>query len=335
MKPSKPEKWSTPVIRRTEPPELETIRDFQKRIPAWKTEKIEELSTHMRSIQIGYFGEQKVDHMLEGILLPEPYIIIPNYHARISPKRYVQIDTLIVTAKFILHLEIKHYRGKIEFLHNPSRIRRVDKESEDYFSCPLTQIHRNHYALRMLFKPLKPQLPIFHALVFSHRKCELVTSDKRSTILFPNQLEAHLAKLSQLPVTVTEMEWKQLVKHLKDFQTPFLFENFCVKQGLTLEEIERGIFCKECPGKLVPNYRHWRCSMCHLKERNPVPRSLHHVLQYDETLQTPHQIREYLDITSQKVLYRAQQKIAAIVSSSGKGVRYSVNRNFSIPSKSE
>lgn len=335
MKPSKPEKWSTPVIRRPEPSELETIRDFQKRLPAWKTEKIQELSTHIRSIQIGYFGERKVDHMLEGILLPEPYIIIPNYHARLSAKRYVQIDTLIITSQYILHLEIKHYRGRIEFLHNPSRIRRIDKENEDYFSCPFTQIHRNHYALRMILKQLTPQLPILHALVFSHRQCELVTSDKRSTLLFPNQLEAYLVELSQLPVTATQEEWEQIVERLQEFQTPFMLENFCAKQGLTLQEIERGIFCKQCSGRMVPYYRHWSCSACSLKERNPVPRSLYHVLQYDETLQTPHQIREYLDITSQKVLYRAQQKIAAIVYSSGKGVRYSVNRNFSIPSKSE
>lgn len=281
--------------------------------------KSREITNQMLTILSGHYGEVRIDEILTGILLPEPYTIIPNFHARISQKRYTQIDTLIITSKFILHIEIKNIRGKIEFLQNPSRMKRTYDEKESYFDCPFTQIQRNHYALLLMLRKLDLPIPVHRALVFANKSCEIVTSDKRCTILFPKQLEAHILELSRLPSVLNKRQLKQLVNQLHSFQTPFLYEDICLKQGLDLATLKKGVFCQECTGRLIQQTRNWKCGKCGSVERNPLPRTLKHLLQFSSELEKSKELRKWLGIKSQQTLYRARKTLMLQISSIGNG----------------
>jgi len=318
-----PQTMSFPTLNRPFPQEINLLREFQKRLPDFMTEKYQELENQIKRIDSGHRGEIKVDGHLTTTLFPEPHFIFPDYHAVLSSKRYVQIDTLIITPNYILHLEIKNIRGKIELLENPSRLKRTSNQQEDYFSCPITQMKRNHYALQLILQKLNFELPpIYPALIFANRNCEVLTSDNRVPIFFPLQLENHILKLNKLPTVLTKSQLTKVKTHLRKAETPFFQSKLIEKYGVGFHQLKSGVLCEKCSGTMNLVNRKWVCSICLVVERNPLPRTIQNLLQLSDEFQKPELLRNWLKIKHQKSIYLAVKSIRVQVDSSGKGVRY-------------
>ncbi|MBM7706123.1 hypothetical protein JOD03_001025 [Chryseomicrobium aureum] len=323
MKKTTTQSLSYPTINRPLPQEIDLLKDFQKRLPEFMTDKYQELENQIKRIDSGYHGELKIDGHLSTTLLPDPHFIFPGYHAKLSSKRYVQIDTLILTPSYILHLEIKNIRGKIELLQNPSRLKRTSNLIEEYFSCPITQLKRNHYALHLIFRKLSIELPpIYPALIFANRNCEILTSDTRVPIFFPLQIEDHISKLNQLPRILTKQQLTKIRQHLQKIESPYYQFDLAEKNGVGILQLKRGVICGTCNGLVRLNNRKWSCVECQRVEINPIPRTLQNLLQLSDDFQKPAFIREWLQLRSQKVLYRARKELKLEVHSHGKGMKY-------------
>ncbi|WP_231687473.1 nuclease-related domain-containing protein [Bacillus sp. FJAT-22090] len=72
-----------------------------------------EIENKIRAIEAGYAGESYVDNFLKQVNFPKHYAILKDLHIPISPHNYLQVDTLILTRKYIAVLEIKKYTGQI------------------------------------------------------------------------------------------------------------------------------------------------------------------------------------------------------------------------------
>lgn len=318
---------SYPTLTRPFPQEIELLKDFQKRLPDYMIDKHQELENQIKRIDSGYYGELKVDNHLATTLLPDPHFIFPGYHALLSSKRYVQIDTLILTPNYILLLEIKNIRGRVEFLQNPDRLRRTSNQVEEYFSCPITQLKRNHYALKLILQGLNFELPpIYPTLVFANRNCEIPISDERVPILFPLQVENYIARLNQLPVILSKQQLSKVRQHLKKNEIIYYQEDVLEKYGVEMHSLNRGVFCCNCTGTLQLLKRKWICTECGVVEANPIPRTVLHLLQLSSDFQKPATIREWLHLQNQKIIYRACRELNLKSSSRGKGLLYKLPR---------
>ncbi|WP_422194918.1 nuclease-related domain-containing protein [Psychrobacillus psychrotolerans] len=63
-----------------------------------------------------------MDNFLKQVSFPKSYAILKDLHIKIYSNSYLQMDTLILTKKYIALLEIKNIRGKIAFQKNPDQL---------------------------------------------------------------------------------------------------------------------------------------------------------------------------------------------------------------------
>ena len=126
-----------------------------------------EVENKIRAIEAGSAGESYVDNFLKQVNFPKHYAILKDLHIPISPHNYLQVDTLILTRKYIAVLEIKNIRGKLLFKKNPDQLIRVLDEESTAFKCPEQQIKRHVNNLQTLLHSLKIDIPILKALLFS------------------------------------------------------------------------------------------------------------------------------------------------------------------------
>ncbi|MBO1911271.1 NERD domain-containing protein, partial [Microvirga sp. 3-52] len=100
--------------KRNPPNELILLQRLLARIsedhPQHKT-----ISEKLYQVNAGYSGEVDVDRILPEIGLPQDVIVIKGITIEILPNFFAQLDTLILTRKRIILLEIKKYAGTVIF----------------------------------------------------------------------------------------------------------------------------------------------------------------------------------------------------------------------------
>lgn len=268
-----------PIIIRNLESELAPVVELHHRISETSNSLVELLEERKRRIEAGFYGEQKIDKIIESLPFPKPFLVIPNFHASISPSRYIQIDLLIVTTRYLALIEIKNIRGHIEFLVDPNRLRRTENGIEQYFDCPFSQLARNILAVKTLLSELKVSVPLQPALVFAHSKASIVSSDKRFPILFPKQLDLFFHQLNERPPVLSSSDFNKLSKALQARSLPFSFTTLIETLGIDPLTLKRGIFCEACGGEMERLTSTWKCTRCSLQEYQAIKRTTLNLVQ--------------------------------------------------------
>ncbi|WP_391119095.1 nuclease-related domain-containing protein [Psychrobacillus sp. L3] len=133
-----------------------------------------EIEKKIKAAEAGFRGECYVDNFLKQVTFPKHYAILKELHIQINQNNYLQIDTLILTKKYIAILEIKNIRGKIYFQRNPKQlIREVDGETTS-FKCPEQQLKRHVKKLQFLLQNFKISIPLKSLIVFAYSQTQVV-----------------------------------------------------------------------------------------------------------------------------------------------------------------
>lgn len=268
-----------PIIIRNLESELAPVVELHHRISETSNSLVELLEERKRRIEAGFYGEQKIDKIIESLPFPKPFLVIPNFHASISPSRYIQIDLLIVTTRYLALIEIKNIRGHIEFLVDPNRLRRTENGIEQYFDCPFFQLARNILAVKTLLFELKVSVPLQPVLIFAHSKASIVTSDKRFPILFPKQLDLFFHQLNERPPVLSSSDFNKLSKALQARSLPFSFTTLIETLGIDPLTLKQGIFCEACGGEMERLTSTWKCTRCSLQEYQAIKRTTLNLVQ--------------------------------------------------------
>ncbi|MBW9234818.1 NERD domain-containing protein, partial [Leptospira santarosai] len=69
----------------------------------------------IKSIEAGFVGETYTDRFLHQMDFSKNHAIFKGLHIQTGPDSYLQVDTLIITQKYIAILEIKNIKGKVYF----------------------------------------------------------------------------------------------------------------------------------------------------------------------------------------------------------------------------
>jgi hypothetical protein len=227
-----------------------------------------EKELHRRSA--GFWGEKEVDKKLKRIDQSRYYILsdlrLPN-----GDDTFFQIDTLIISAQFILIIESKNISGTLYFdLVNHQFYRINDDGSREVFSDPVSQARLHVQQLREWLQRNKfPNLP-FEFLVVSANPHSLFHITPQN-----HPLSQKICNISSLTWEIdelgdrykkdilTEKEIRKLCNSLKKAHTPLQPSDVLQQYGIDKSELLTGVHCPECEYlPLTYKVGKWNCPRC-------------------------------------------------------------------------
>ncbi|WP_017186910.1 nuclease-related domain-containing protein [Alkalibacillus haloalkaliphilus] len=259
----------------------------------------------------GYAGELRVDYPLSK--LDFPHFILHDLRLRLF-QNYFQMDTLLLTERFALILEVKNFTGIISI--NPTfnqLIQTVDGETHTY-DDPVIQVEeQKQQQLQWLGFSSVHRLPIETLVVMANPKATLdITSEKHREHIIPiSQLTQKIRDISQkyhepiMPVDATS----RLAHKMKDHHN---FKNYNIEKSFRIhfDDYKRGIFCPYCKTSIMIRLRRrWQCRRCKFRSHDAHENAFKDffLLKGDEI--TNREVRDFLRVESDNLAkYFLQQQ---------------------------
>jgi len=243
---------------RKSPKSIPIYRRILKRLPDYHPTYLE-IEKRIKAIEAGYHGECYVDNFLEQLDFPRNYAILKDLHIQVDSNSYLQMDTLILTKKYIALLEIKNIRGRIAFQKNPDQLIREFGGEITPFKCPEQQILRQTKRLQILLKELKIDLPIKKLIVLAYSKTHVVLPPKYTTIVMGCDISIYIDDYNQLPDVISTTKFNQLSKQLASRSFEFIPNPIGQTYPLNLSDVKTGLICPICFMKMKGQVK---CRVC-------------------------------------------------------------------------
>jgi hypothetical protein len=275
----------------------------------------------------GHKGEMSLDYVL-SLLDPHEYAVFHGVRLKIDDT-FFQIDTLLISQKFILILEVKNLAGTIYFDQVFNQLIQIKDGKENGLPDPLIQIKRQE---SQLFKWIKqnnlPSIPIYSLVVISNDKTLIKTSSDNKFIS-AKVIHKYLlpSKVTQITNSInkesyTDKELKKLIKTLKkkhEEANPPILQRYNISAG----EILIGVTCERCRFRpLVRMHGSWYCSKCKNSDQNGHVRALKDYELLIGPVITNKEIKRFLNVGSRHVVLRLLKSLNLPTTGTKKGTTY-------------
>lgn len=247
---------------RKEPPDIFQLQSLLKRIPF-----IHSHSPHwteqLRRITAGFHGEQRIDSLWHEIELPFPHFFIHDLFIQ-KPNSSHQLDTILVTSRFILILEIKSISGLLNFDPQTRQFSRTNKDgSIDGMRNPDDQLRRHEKWVERFLADQPFELPVIGAIVFTYP----------SSVIQSKAGKRIMIQSSGLPYLMEQLLSNHPHNLLSDSETFILSQNLLelhAAKALVLPTLPdsflTGVLCPNCEAqRLAYIQKSWRCAICSFK----------------------------------------------------------------------
>ena len=318
----------TKPIKRDKSHELVALRELAIRISNTNTREKTFFSNMYKAAKAGYDGEFKIDRILENIAFPTLHSIIPDFHTQSKFGAYYQMDTVIVTNRYILLLEIKNIRGLIEFHENPAHIIRTFEGVKEKMDCPIHQLARNSKTLENLVCHVTKKLPIYSAIVFCNSTAQITSYPPTVKLLYKNQVDFFIEKLNALPEVCEKSEYQQLVKLLISKNKNFKNIPLSVRYSINHTILRRCVFCQQCEEPMYPLNRSiaFLCSTCNTTSQEAMGNSIIGLFGILDREISREQLEHYLNLKSKDRILKALTHLHCIKKGKARATRYSLPR---------
>ncbi|WP_338778391.1 nuclease-related domain-containing protein [Metabacillus sp. FJAT-52054] len=290
------------IKKRKSPLIILKLQALQRRLPD-NHPKVPQITEELKKRMAGYRGELAADYQL-SLYSQDKQFIFQDLRLP-SETSYFQMDTLLITSKYAIILEIKNIAGTIFFEPNFNQLIRTKDGQETAFADPILQTERLQFLLKQWFLNNGfPHVPIFSLVVISN---------PQTIIQSPHAYQAKLAEkiihCEKLPLKIkkiesdlntdilTEKELRKLkrisMKEHSEADFPIL-DRF----GLTHEDLLKGVFCPVCILKMERYKGGWYCLKCQNKYRNAHLEALNDYKLLISSTITNKEIRDYLQLVS-------------------------------------
>lgn len=286
------------------PIEIEGVQELLRRLPPQDTKTKEYLTTQLLYMEAGYRGELKIDQKLATLPFPTLHEYIPNFTTRNKFGSHFQLDSVLVTNRYVLYLEVKNIRGTVEFVANPQQLKRTFEGKVEYMACPLLQTKRNHQELSFLVQNHHAHLPVYSAIVFANPSATIISQQSDVKILYRRQLDLYIDKLNALPEILDKQQFQKLIKKVKSVTGNFHPEALTVRYNIDPSVLKSGIFCSTCSGWMLPKNPVYICSTCGAPDNQTLRRTIRALF----TILGPHQqvrsFRKHMSLPSNGPIIR-------------------------------
>ncbi|MGD6842834.1 nuclease-related domain-containing protein [Bacillus infantis] len=249
----------------------------------------------------GYRGEKAIDFYLKEI--DESSITLHDIRLPYEDA-FFQMDTLILSPKFIVILELKNIAGTVLFDQNFQQLVRTINGREEAFPDPVLQIGRLKRLLTIWLANLKfPSAPIETLIAVANSSTVIKASHNleiKNKVIhaqgFPAKMEVYEKQHKNEKFSGNEL--RKMARLLIKFNQPYN-PDILNPYGLQQTDILTGIFCPNCSLPAMERRdRAWICPRCYYKSRNA-----HHAALQDFVLLfgsqiTNREVRSFLNLSS-------------------------------------
>lgn len=242
---------------------LENLTDNHPKFPI--------IEQDYRAWRAGYKGELQTDYRLS--FLPEKGYLILRDLRLADEEWYFQIDTLILTLRYILLIETKNYTGTLFFDKDSQQIIQTKDGQEKSYDNPINQVRMQAWHLKRWLKGHKINIPpIYQLVTISNSSTVIKVSDPSLNNLIVKG-DAILNRVLQIDEissnpTFNDKEVKKLSKLLIKKHTPH-HPDILKPYSLTQADLQKGIQCPSCLTYGMERDKWtWSCPVCNQKSKS-------------------------------------------------------------------
>ncbi|WP_078544944.1 nuclease-related domain-containing protein [Litchfieldia alkalitelluris] len=258
--------------------------------------------------EAGYKGEVSIDYHL-SFLDNKEFYILHDLRLADDQLRYFQIDTLILSSKMFIILEVKNIAGTLIFDNDFKQLIRVKEGEETGFRYPITQTSKKESQFQNWLRDNRFTLPPITSFVVISNPQTIIKAPTATRIISQKVIHSeniveNISRIESLQTkdVNTDKELRKLARHLIKQHVEFFQESILSKYNLTITDLIKGVICEYCnnaPLKRI--HGNWYCSICNNESREAhIPALLDYALIISPTI-TNSQLREYLLIDSVSV----------------------------------
>ncbi|UOR10520.1 nuclease-related domain-containing protein [Halobacillus amylolyticus] len=260
-------------------------------------------------MEAGYKGEKSIEFPL-NYLKGEHYIL---HDLRLfDGKHYFQIDTLVLTACYILIIEVKNYSGVLTFDRRFHQLIRMKDGVEEAFPDPTDQVERQVELLKKWIQEHVDQyIPIEGLVVFANERAVIKTYGHYDEMVLervvrknamPRIINGFAEKYTRRFYETGDLKRTslKLLHHHVELDSDLL-----KLYGVKKSDIISGVQCPRCqtiPMKRLP--RRWYCQNCDTYCREAHHRTLKDYGYLISPLISNQEARNFLHISSRHAMKR-------------------------------
>jgi hypothetical protein len=232
--------------------------------PAYRKMK----SDHINN-KSGFKGENELDYFIN--LNPSKDLFnLQDIRLKISG-RFFQIDSLIISATFILIIEVKNWGGRLIYDSKNKKVLQTYGNGEyKKFKDPELQVNRHKVQLESWLKKYHFKCPPILTLVVMSNPEVVIDFDEKNEstekIVTPDHALEKLEKiqLSHQTQVLNRRDINNITKLISEKHTPKEFNVF-KEYGITNNDLLPGVQCPKCNKiPMTKKYKTWFCPACHI-----------------------------------------------------------------------
>lgn len=233
--------------------------------------KFQIIEQDYRAWRAGYKGELQTDYRLS--FLPEKGFHFFRDLRLADEEWYFQIDTLILTLRYILLIETKNYAGTLFFDKDSEQIIQTKDTIEKSYDNPINQVRMQAWHLKRWLQNHKFSIPPIYQLVAISNSSTIIKVSDRSLNNLIVKGDVLLSRVLQIDErsshpTFNDKEVKKLSKLLIRKHTPH-HPDILKPYSLTKADLQTGIQCPSClTYGMQRNKWIWICPVCNHKSKS-------------------------------------------------------------------
>lgn len=248
-------------IKRVQPCQLISIPKLIKRLPKeFPVQRKMEIEERLYRIQAGFAGELRVDRYLESIQCLDSKIILTDVRLPTRSGGTFQIDTLIISQKYILILEVKNIKGDLYFKTDPHFLLREVDGIGTRMECPITQLEVAQFHLVDWLRRSGINMEVRGEIILSNQSAFIKEIPEKSPVMYMKRLMILLQDMEKLPVLLNEQQIRIIATQIKTQQSEYTQPPLCTTFQIDPNQLKIGQLCKSCNGEMV--YRTERMKFC-------------------------------------------------------------------------
>ncbi|WP_175614479.1 nuclease-related domain-containing protein [Piscibacillus halophilus] len=223
-----------------------------------------DIEESLRIVRIGDRGERSLDYYIELVSSND---LLVFYDLRLPRgEHHFQMDTVLVTPRFVLLVEVKNISGDIYFNKESKQMIRVLNNISETFPNPLLQVSQQKFQLQQFLQNYGfPNIPIYTLVVFASRNGILhIQSDDTFHLGKIISIQEFIFKYQKLNESVLGQVWSE--GDLNRVSDLFIREHkpedvdLMKRFGLKAADLMKGVHCPKC-GRLGVQHKHgkWVC----------------------------------------------------------------------------
>ncbi|KUP05621.1 hypothetical protein Q73_12380 [Bacillus coahuilensis m2-6] len=199
----------------------------------------------------GYRGQLAFDYYLR-LIQDESCYVLHNIRLRLNDA-FFQMDTLLLTNRFLLIIEVKNVIGDLIFDFEFQQLIEDRESTREIYNCPIQQVMNQHQKLQHWLRLNKMvNIPIYSIVVLTNPKCFIkeVKGDRnfiRSKLMRSSRFNIFFEDLttSVSNEVLMDSETNHLAKLFGQHHTPQIL-NIYERHDISQQTISHGVICHDC-----------------------------------------------------------------------------------------